>query len=151
MLRISKLTDYAIVITLFIGQQEHKYSNATLIATKTKLGLATVKKVLRQLMVANIVKSEQGATGGYSLIKLTSNITMRDIIHAMEGNIALTECSQNKSTCDKNSTCQISQHWQVINQIILSALDKVSLNDLTQSPKDWQPITFERNTSNVEK
>ena len=94
---------------------------------------ATVSKILKMLARAKLVASVMGAKGGYVLTRHPSDISIAEIIHAMDGPISITECSSN-STCARESSCSTRINWQGINHIIHDALNKVNLAEMT-APK----------------
>ncbi len=132
MLKISKLTDYG---TLVLAQlaKESKLSSAHKVARATHLGQPTVSKILKALTHAGLVVSERGAQGGYALARPAVEISAAEIIDALEGPVAITECSLTKGHCDLQSNCQVATAWQKINFSIRRALNEVSLVDL-QTP-----------------
>jgi Rrf2 family protein len=88
-----------------------------------------VSKILKMLARENLVASVLGAKGGYMLTRHPSEISMAEIIYAMDGPISITECSST-STCSRESTCSTRSNWQGINNIIHDALNKVNLAEM---------------------
>lgn len=138
-----RLADYAIVIVAYLYEQTNSKITATGIANATQLATPTVKKVLRSLLVAGLVESEQGVTGGYTLSLDAKQITVAQVIEAIEGSFALTECSSDAGSCDKQLQCRISSHWQTINTIVLKTLNNITIAELTQPHEQWQTIVFD--------
>jgi len=132
MLRISKLTDYATVILSFLALDPTRIASATMIAQAVHLSAPTVSKLLKILLEAHLVKSFRGTGGGYQLAKPAQNITIAEIVTAIEGNLAMTECCAPTSACAIHALCGIKENWQVINKIILTALAGLTLNDMNQ-------------------
>jgi FeS assembly SUF system regulator len=132
MLRISKLTDYATVIMSYLALDPTKILSATHIAKAIHLGIPTVSKVLKILCEASLVKSYRGTGGGYQLARSAEKITIADIVYAIEGKVAMTECSAGKNLCALDSLCGIKENWQVINQVILTALSGLTLSQMTK-------------------
>jgi FeS assembly SUF system regulator len=133
MLKISKLTDYATVIMSFLALDPQGIFSATTIAKEIHLGIPTVSKLLKILSEAGLVKSFRGTGGGYQLARPTQEITVADIVSAIEGNLAMTECCATNSHCALDSLCAIKDNWKIINKIILNALGQVTLFDMTRS------------------
>ncbi|MBP1149573.1 SUF system Fe-S cluster assembly regulator [Methylocaldum sp. RMAD-M] len=130
MLRISKLTDYAIIVLGHMaGEPERTYA-ATDLADSTGVAIPTVSKILKSLTKADILKSTRGAKGGYQLTRSPAKTSVATIIYALEGPIALTECGLDHDQCQQSSSCQIRGHWGVINRAIRTALESVSLADM---------------------
>lgn len=132
MLRLSKLTDYATVVLSLMAREKSRVLTALEIATATGIPLPTVSKILKVLANAKLLNSTRGAKGGYLLAREPVNITIAAIISALEGPIALTECSLSKQICEQASGCSIKTNWHVINQAIYNALEAVTLLDLVK-------------------
>ncbi|WP_020562701.1 SUF system Fe-S cluster assembly regulator [Methylosarcina fibrata] len=130
MLRLSKLTDYATVILSFMARDSKQVHAAMEIAAATGIALPTVSKILKLLVNAEVLSSTRGAKGGYALASEPERITVAAVICALEGPIALTECSISHQGCEQASGCGIRSNWSVINQAIHDALESVTLADL---------------------
>ncbi|MBL6985460.1 MAG: SUF system Fe-S cluster assembly regulator [Methylobacter sp.] len=132
MLRLSKLTDYATVILSFMAKDKIQVHAAMEIATVTGIALPTVSKILKLLVNAKVLISTRGAKGGYILARMPEEISVAAVISALEGPIALTECSISHQGCEQASGCDIHGNWSLINQTIHNALESVTLADLTR-------------------
>ena len=134
MLRISKLTDYGIVVLAHVAQDlEKPMHNVPDLAAKTYLPAPTVSKILKKLSRAGLVVSHRGVKGGYSLAKPPAKISVAEIIAAIEGRIALTECSTNyPGLCDLEPVCPVRSNWRKINQVVRRSLENLSLLDMTR-------------------
>jgi len=93
MLRLSKLTDYGMVVMTALARAPQGLRNAADLADETHIGAPTVSKLLKRLGRAGLVESERGAQGGYRLARAPSKIDVAEVIAAIEGPIGLTECS----------------------------------------------------------
>lgn len=133
MLRISKLTDYAIVMLSAMAKDKAEIHAAMEISGTTGIALPTVSKILKLLLNGGVLVSTRGAKGGYVLAREPDSITVADVIAAMEGPIALTECSISHEGCEQSSGCEMRGNWSVINQTIQKALESVSLADMTRT------------------
>jgi len=133
MLRLSKLTDYGTVIMTFMARDEGQVHSAHEIAEQVGIAATTVSKVLKMLARYELVVSTRGAKGGYVLARPAAEITMAAIISAMEGGpLGLTECSTAPGACIQERSCSIRGNWQRINQVIIRALEDVSLAEMTR-------------------
>lgn len=132
MLRLSKLTDYATVILSFMARDKMQVHAAMEIAGVTGIALPTVSKILKLLVNADVLISTRGAKGGYVLARTPEEISVATVISALEGPIALTECSISHQGCEQASGCDIGGNWSLINQTIHNALESVTLADLTR-------------------
>lgn len=144
MLRMGKLTDYGIVMMSHFASNLQVQHSAHAIAEAVKVPLPTVRKVLKLLSHSGLLKSERGAMGGYSLSRQPDDITVAEIITAIEGPIALTECVSTDSHCDQETHCAVQTNWSKINDAVFHALDEVKLSDMLspQSSLGFSPIRF---------
>ncbi|QJD30031.1 SUF system Fe-S cluster assembly regulator [Methylococcus geothermalis] len=132
MLRISKLTDYAIILLGQMARSDEQTYAAAELAEHTSIAMPTASKILKALARAGIVTSTRGARGGYALAQKPEHTSVARIIGALEGPIALTECGIEQDLCQQSSSCEIRGHWNVINRAILAALESVSLADMVR-------------------
>ncbi len=132
MIRVGKLTDYATVILSVMAKDKNRVFAAMEMAAMTGIALPTVSKILKILVNAKVLMSTRGSKGGYTLASEPENITVAAIISALEGPIALTECSISKQACEQASGCGIRANWHLINQTIHNALESVTLADLVR-------------------
>lgn len=130
MLKISRLADYATtVMTILASGKTERYSAAQ-IARTTPLSAATVSKVLKLLNEGKLVNSERGVNGGYQLARAPQSISIADIITAVDGKPAMTECSRDANRCEHNAVCGVRENWQLINTLIFDVLDSLNLADM---------------------
>ena len=143
MLRISKMTDYAIQIMVSLHSANQGKTGAMLstlkLAERTHLETPTVSKVLKLLCQQKLVKSIRGAHGGYLLERAGEEISVAQIIAAIEGPIAMTECSVEDNICGQQSVCGLSANWRRISEAVADALSEVSLADMA-GPVDHRQI-----------
>jgi FeS assembly SUF system regulator len=130
MLRISRLTDYATVILATLAGG--RLASAAEIAERTHIGLPTVSKLLKELQHAGLVNSVRGARGGYQLARPAAEINAAEIIDAVEGPVALTECAGGAGNCGIEATCLVGHGWQRISRAIRGVLRDVSLAELVR-------------------
>lgn len=130
MLRITKLTDYATVILASISEREGALVSASEVAERTGIALPTVSKLLKELQRASLVRSTRGARGGYRLARPAGEITAAQIIDAVDGPVALTECASDHGQCDIEASCQVGHSWQQVSMAIRRALQELPLTTL---------------------
>ena len=130
MLRISKLADYATVIMVYCAKESDTPHTAKEIAQATQIKQPTVSKLLKLLAKNNLLNSQRGAQGGYTLGRQAAAINMADLIAAVDGQIALTNCHSEENPCELLKRCSTKHSWQVINTAIYQALKSVSLSDM---------------------
>jgi FeS assembly SUF system regulator len=140
MLRLSKLTDYAVVVLLRLGQDDQVRTTPCLSAL-TGVPEPTVAKVLKLLTACDMVSSARGPRGGYRLAAPLERISVADVIAAIDGPIALTACVDGGSgLCEVQTTCGVRGRWNVVNEAIRAALDSISLADLNRHPAPFQRV-----------
>ena len=130
MLRLSKLTDYATVILSYMAKSCGGVHAAMELAEATGIAQPTVSKILKMLVKAKVLTSVRGAKGGYFLSRPADKITVATIISALEGPLALTECSASHKNCEQATGCEIQGNWELINQKVFNALESVTLADM---------------------
>ncbi len=132
MLRISKLTDYGIVLLAHFAELgDGETHNAREMAEATSLPLPVVSKILKTLAQESLLVSQRGSKGGYALARPADEVPVARIIAALEGPIALMACSAGPGHCDVEESCRVRDPWQRINQAIEETLRRVTLADLT--------------------
>jgi FeS assembly SUF system regulator len=129
--RLSRLTDYGIVLMAHLaGREAGEVYAAREVAQETQLPLPVVSKVLKSLAREGLLISHRGAKGGFSLARRPAEITVPEMIAALEGPISLTECASHKGACVQESSCDVREPWQRINTAVEDALARISLADL---------------------
>lgn len=131
MFRLSKMTDYGVVVLGHLVGQRGRLLSAPEIAEATGLPGATVSQVLKPLAAAGVVTSHRGARGGYELARQPEDVTVRELVVAFEGPLAVTACVDGaEDNCAVESLCLMAGGWEQVNTAIRSALDSVTLADL---------------------
>lgn len=142
MLRISKLTDYGTLILVHLaGQETGTLCPATDVAAGTRLALPTVRKILKTLTRAGLVESARGSDGGYRLARPAEQITAAEVLDALEGPVAITECSHEMGQCELEADCQVGNAWQKISAAIRGAMSDIRLADLRRPPAEF-PLRY---------
>ena len=135
MLRLSKLTDYAMVIMAYLSQHPGLAINAKSIAEQTGISLPTTSKLLKRLSHEGLLQANRGIKGGYQLAYPATEISLGTVIQTLEGQIALTECSHTLLSCSLEKQCTIRDNWRRISAFIQTTLMHISLADLSQPVK----------------
>jgi FeS assembly SUF system regulator len=136
LLRLSKLTDYAVVVLAQLDDAtDGGVMTAPGLAGATGLAEPTVAKVLKTLSHAGLVEGRRGATGGYRLTRPLAAMPLTDVIAAIDGPIALTACVDNAAGfCDAEARCPVRGRWDPVNAAIRRALSGISIADLAGAP-----------------
>lgn len=130
MIKLSRLSDYAVVILATLASERGTLFSAAGLSSRTNLPEPTVGKILKALVKQGIIESSRGVHGGYILNKKTNEVTAADIITALDGPIAITDCVEgSEKCCAMESLCPLIDGWEKVNCAIRSALEKVTLED----------------------
>lgn len=145
MLRVSKMADYGTVIMALMAKEESRVFSASDLANVTKISLPTVSNLLKKLTKSDLLHSTRGPSGGYQLKRPAMQISVYEIIAAIEDKLGLTECSEKDSQCSLQAACPTKASWRVINRVVGDALRAVSLRSLANecvAPNHEVPLTF---------
>lgn len=138
MIRISRLTDYGIVLLCYIAREPAGTLTASGLAAQSRLPLPTVAKILKSLCRAGVLRSQRGVHGGYALARSPAQVSIADVLEALEGPLALTDCGGD-CTCGISRTCPVRANWRRIGGVVLQALQEIKLSEMTQplGPGAW--------------
>ena len=135
-MRLSHLADYAVVLmTAAARRPAGARLSATELAQDTGVPLPTAQKLMGQLAVCGLLSSVRGAGGGFALSKAAGEISLADIVEAVEGPIAMTACSEGRTDCALDAHCQVKPHMGFVGDAVRGALDAVSLIQLCSPAK----------------
>ncbi len=132
MLRLGRLPDYGLVIaTIFVNAEGLLTTRA--VAQRSRIPLATVRKLLKYLVDAGLITSFRGNKGGYRLARPAPDISVADIIQAIDGPIALTDCADTypDNHCSLEASCPLAHKWCEVNREIVEKLQSVSIKEIT--------------------
>jgi FeS assembly SUF system regulator len=153
MIKISRLTDYAIVILSQMVRDDQPVFSASELAEKSRLPLPTTSKILKKLTKNNIVVAQRGAMGGYKLQFSAQRLSVAAIIEAMDGPIAVTDCANHPviEVCRIESICPMRTNWNRVNRVLRKALEEVSLADMLNGDMARVDGTMTSQTASAEK
>ena len=139
MFRLNKLTDYALVVLTQMavcpGRQAYTASE---LSEQTGLPSPTVTKILKQLARHRVVRAQRGARGGYRLARRPEDVTVADVIEAVDGPIRIADCLEadpedgTPGRCLLQSACPTRDVWQRVNDAITSSLSGLTLHDVCE-------------------
>ena len=134
LIKLSKLADYGIVIMTHLARPASGQSSAQAIARATRIPQPTTSKILKALARDGLLRSQRGVNGGYELGRAAGSITIAEIIVALDGPIAVTDCVDGAvGTCVIERLCPARTNWERINAAIRDALDGVTLAEMASS------------------
>ncbi|HEX8987293.1 MAG TPA: SUF system Fe-S cluster assembly regulator [Rhodocyclaceae bacterium] len=140
MLRLSKMTDYGTVIMAQMAMRPDEIFSASEIAAAAGLAATTASKILKTLARHQLLRSVRGAKGGYMLARPPERISVAEIIAAMEGAVAVTECGIGPSRCAQEARCPSRNNWRRLNQMVSGMLGGVSLLDMAKPMPEAAPV-----------
>ena len=133
MLRVTKLADYGIVILTRLARQGEPRAMPGMSPREVRLPLPVVSKILKLLARHGLLRRSTGIKGGYGLARKPAEITVAQIIRALEGPIAVTECTDKiHGDCGLESGCPVRANWHRINVAIHQALETITLAEMTR-------------------
>ena len=134
-MRLTHLADYAVVMmTAAARRGEDARLSATELSDDTGVPLPTAQKVMQRLAAAGLLVGQRGAGGGYALARSVPDITLADIIEAVEGPFEMTQCANHEgvSDCALDAHCRVKPHMSVVGDAVRGALGAVSLQELAK-------------------
>jgi FeS assembly SUF system regulator len=137
MLRLNKLTDYAVVLLARMALAPEAKVTAAQLASLTAVPEPTVAKILKELAKSGLIEATRGALGGYRLTRPGHAVTVRQVIEAIEGPIQMAECLDDGSTCcTTQKQCPLRGQWGPVNDAVTQALDGITLADMMAPPEE---------------
>ncbi len=134
MIKLSKLTDYSVVVLAEMAKQPSDLLTSSSLAAKTCLPEPTVAKVLKLLAKGGLITSTRGVNGGYTIARPPADISMASVIIALEGPVQLTACVDGTEECCSHSvTCAMKGKWNPVNDAMRQALENVSLAQMMEA------------------
>ena len=139
MLRINKLTDYALLIIGEMAKMPDLVQSASTLTDALHLSLPTVSKILKLLADAALIQSTRGAKGGYRIAHHPEEITLLQVMIAIEGPLTLTECCEKNTHCNIMHRCVMRSNWMKINKYVVNIFEQITLRDMIHplSPFDF--------------
>ena len=130
-MRLTHLADYAVVLMTAAARREPcARLSATDLSLDTGVPLPTAQKLMQQLAAAGLLVGHRGAGGGYALARPVAEITLADIVEAVEGPFTMTVCSEGRTDCALDAHCRVKPHMGIVGDKVRGALGAVSLQEL---------------------
>ena len=134
-MRLTHLADYAVVMMTAAARREPRARlSAAELSSETGVPLPTAQKLLGKLAAAGLLTSARGAGGGFTLARDITEISLADILEAVEGPIAMTQCAgtDEASDCALDAHCRVKPHMGIVGAKVRGALHAVTLQELAQ-------------------
>ncbi len=147
MLKLSRLADYGVMLLSEMATSSHDMQTAQAMADATGLPQPTVSKLLSALARCGLLEAVRGVKGGFRLGRPAATISIADVIAAIDGPVALTQCiEQGPGRCGVEALCPTRRGWAAVNEAIRSALERVTLEDFL-TPAPWAEIVANGTTA----
>lgn len=145
MVRVTKLTDYGIALMVRLAEEENGGQlTAQDLSEAMSIPLPTVRKLLKTLARDGLLESTRGASGGYRLARAPEQVTLMEMVTALEGPVAMTECSTGGGCdCALERVCGLKENWSWINQQFKNTLQNYSLAQMAGSLADAGPAPLQ--------
>ncbi len=137
MLRITKQTDYGIMLLAHLAELPTGHVLSARDASEwSGLSVPMVSKILKLLARAGIVVSHRGVGGGYSLVRPGRDISVADVIAALEGPISMVECAVQPGQCEQETVCPARVNWSRINGELEKTLARIPISEMITRPSE---------------
>lgn len=131
LLHLSSMADHGFLLMIRLADASGGAVSLRAIADEDGISFFFLQKVALELRKAGLITADRGKSGGYHLVKNPSKITIREILEALEGPLALMEClNEDGMKCSRSGSCRLRPGFNLINDIIVKALSKKTLKDL---------------------
>lgn len=140
-MKITQEVDYALRVVLYLSKRGYEEKvEARIISERENIPLRFLLKLLRKLIQVEIIKSYRGVNGGYALNKLPEEITLRDIVEAIDGPICVNRCILEPSACNLNRTskCEVHKALGRVQKVLISELEAINFKDLVEGKNLWE-------------
>jgi Rrf2 family protein len=138
-MKLTRGGEYGIRGVLYLARHDDgKISMLSAIAKAQDVPPRFLAKIFQALAKAGVVKSHRGAKGGFSLARPASEITIKDVIEAIEGPIYLNVCLVGQGECSRDKICPVHAVWEEAQEKMMSVLDRANFADLARSEEQLQ-------------
>ena len=125
-------TDYALRVMVHLAHSDvNGCISARTLAKEQEISYQFACKILQQLHEAKLVDSTMGPKGGYQLSRPSTEITMRQVIEAVQGPVDLNRCMKGLSSCPRQPSCPVTEKLAILQGQIENYLEQITLNQLT--------------------
>ena len=133
-MKLTRGGEYGIRGVLYLAQQDNgKVSMLSAIAKAQDVPPRFLAKIFQALAKAGVVKSHRGAKGGFSLAKPASEVTVKDVIEAIEGPIYLNVCLMAPGECSRDKICPMHRVWEEAQEKMMDVLSRANFADLAKA------------------
>ncbi len=113
---VTRKTDYAVRCVLYLAQAADQLANVTEVSGKMHIPKTFLAKIFQKLAKAGLVESVRGMNGGFRLAKRPADISLLDIMEAIQGPLCVNVCAVNSKKCSRSSACSVHPFWVKLRQ-----------------------------------
>ncbi|OGH71128.1 MAG: hypothetical protein A3C90_03095 [Candidatus Magasanikbacteria bacterium RIFCSPHIGHO2_02_FULL_51_14] len=133
MLQFSKRSDYALQLLIALSRLgDGEYLGLRQFSKESSISFLFLQRIARSLRLSGLIGSKQGARGGYCLMAPRADVTLRDIVEAVEGPVAIVSCLKDGNRCPLDHACASRTVFTQIRGHVLEYIDDIRLSDLAE-------------------
>jgi len=143
-MKVSAKTRYGLRLMVLLGADyDQRVVQLREIAEREEISEKYLEQIVPLLKSAQLIRSQRGSAGGYTLTRASEDITVKDIVEVLEGSLNPTDCSAGYDVCDRKDRCVTSDIWNRFGKNIQEFLSSVPLSELVEEykSKDYEKIT----------
>ena len=130
-MQITRQADYALRAMLYLAKMDPTQRSATSqIAENQQIPPSFLAKIISQLSIAGLIHTSRGARGGVSLARPIEDVSLLDVVEAIDGPISLNECTHNQDSCPFGEECPIHPVWCEAQKELVDKLKNTRFSDL---------------------
>jgi Rrf2 family transcriptional regulator, iron-sulfur cluster assembly transcription factor len=135
MMGLTRKGEYAIRGIIYLAQQAPEQTVLMDdIARETQAPATFLAKIFQSFARAGIVRSSRGTGGGFALVRPAAQISLRQVVEAVEGPILPNRCLTKDGACERDDCCRVHKVWHTVQKSMLDVLEAVTIEDLTKGP-----------------
>lgn len=133
MMELTRKGEYAIRGIIYLAQQQPgKMSLISEIAEAAQVPQTFLAKIFQSFAKLGIVNSYRGTGGGFTLARPAAEITLREVVEAVEGPIMPNRCLLGRGACDRSGECNVHEVWRLVQQRVVDVLESVTIETLAR-------------------
>ncbi len=134
-MQITRQADYAVRAVLHLARTGEQRIATSMIAEEQRIPPSFLAKIISQLSIAGLLHTSRGARGGVTLAREAKDITLLEVVEAIDGPIQLNECVGNSSTCSFEDNCPLRPVWCDAQEELVTRLKSTNFADMMQKGK----------------
>jgi Rrf2 family protein len=131
-MQITRQADYAVRAVLFLARNGDQRIATNMIAEEQRIPPSFLAKIVSQLSIAGLLHTSRGARGGVTLARESKEISLLEVIEAIDGPIQLNECVGENSTCSFDGECPLHPVWNEVHDQLVSRLKATNFADMAK-------------------